>query len=380
MRTLARYLIISILSVFLLEGVVSIFLLADYIVEVLGSGENFDDERRGIPGTKHARYDSDLGWINIPNVRVNNIYDPGTYIQINGQGFRNEETFNLKSPEGKFRIVCSGDSYTFGHGVSNPDAWCNYLAQKNQDIQTINMGANAYGADQAYLWYKRDGIAFDHDVHLFVIIRPDLERMLHSNYFGHEKPVLRLDQEKIIVENVPVPNNLDYRKLLRIKDEIFGNLALGRFTKKMVQDYLPRFSSYSQTEDLDDHTPYVGELNNAFLLISAIISDLADINAQKMSRLVFVLLPIWADWEGSQDHEVVRERLRQICKIKGIDFIDLTDAFRQHDYLSAASFFRSGMKGRHYSVEGNHFVARQILNHLMDLGIYVPKGGAQTHQ
>jgi hypothetical protein len=69
----------------------------------------------------------------------------GVYFRSNSQGFRNNEDFSKEIPAGKFRIVCSEDSFTMGPGVTNDQTRCQALTQLDNRFQTINMGQGAYG-------------------------------------------------------------------------------------------------------------------------------------------------------------------------------------------------------------------------------------------
>ena len=49
----------------------------------------------------HTEYDETLGWINLPNTYVEDMYGPGVYLKTNGQRFRNNEDFSLRIPRRK---------------------------------------------------------------------------------------------------------------------------------------------------------------------------------------------------------------------------------------------------------------------------------------
>ena len=72
----------------------------------------------GGPATglwKWTRYDPVLGFANVPNFRV-----PELGISINSLGFRGPETTREKPP-GVVRVVCLGDSTTFGIWIERPN-------------------------------------------------------------------------------------------------------------------------------------------------------------------------------------------------------------------------------------------------------------------
>lgn len=70
---------------------------------------------------------------------------------INPQGFRDvrETPRRCDGP----RVVCIGDSFTFGDGLADPETWC-LLAEQATGVPWINAGVDAYGIDQAALLYE----------------------------------------------------------------------------------------------------------------------------------------------------------------------------------------------------------------------------------
>src|SRR5688572_25045606 len=108
-----------------------------------------------------ARYDSALGWENIPNIHYPDFYGPKKSFSTDSRGFRITKGVS-KAPA---NLVCSGDSFTIGVGVSDEETWCAKLSSER--MKTLNMGVSGYGIDQAYLKYKRDGMSIPHDFHVF---------------------------------------------------------------------------------------------------------------------------------------------------------------------------------------------------------------------
>ena len=133
--------------------------------------------RKPLAERLHTGYDETLGWINLPNIYIEDMYGPGIYLKTNGQGFRNNKDFSPRTPNNKSRIICSGDSFTLGYGVDNDHTWCQLLVSINGRLETVNLGQGGYGIDQAFLWYKRDGSKLDHDVHIFAFITRDFVRI-----------------------------------------------------------------------------------------------------------------------------------------------------------------------------------------------------------
>jgi len=80
----------------------------------------------------YTRYDPELGWASTPGVRLPNFFGPGIGITINSQGLRGQDTAIEASG---FRIVCSGDSFTFGYGVDDEHAWCSLLLRSRPQFE-----------------------------------------------------------------------------------------------------------------------------------------------------------------------------------------------------------------------------------------------------
>src|SRR5262249_29575432 len=75
----------------------------------------------GVIERRHTRYDELLGWENLTNLEVKDIYGPGTVLHTNSRGFRGTDEYTSEVPSGRSRAICSGDSYTFGVDVSDDD-------------------------------------------------------------------------------------------------------------------------------------------------------------------------------------------------------------------------------------------------------------------
>jgi len=122
------------------------------------------------------------------------ILGEGRSVSINSQGFRSRSEYSKTIPEGKIRIVCSGDSYTFGKPVGNDSTWTHRLSVLNPKYETVNMGVDGYGIDQTYLLFKRNMNLLDYDIHLFCFIFHDFKRMRMDRFVGYSKPYLTFEE------------------------------------------------------------------------------------------------------------------------------------------------------------------------------------------
>ncbi|MGB3511349.1 MAG: hypothetical protein WBA93_19355 [Microcoleaceae cyanobacterium] len=300
--------------------------------------------------TRHTQYDELLGWINIPNIFIPNMYGEEIYFQTNSQSLRNKEDFNIKVPADKLRIICSGDSFTMGWGVGNDQTWCELLTSINPRLQTINMGQGGYGLDQAYLWYKRDGTKFDHNIQIFAFITQDFSRMHKADFLGYGKPLLYLENGELVNENFPVSRR---SFLLPKLTEGLQYIQEIRFVSLWKKFFPPR---------LDNNNKYI--LKNQEISIK-IFEELAKINQSKNSRLIVVYLPTRSDYYLN-DSNFWRQYIEPELQKQNIIYIDLIAEFRNrmpNEQVEAAF----DIAGGHYSALGNEFIANVLYEKLLSL-------------
>lgn len=345
---------------FNLLAVAAIFLLCEGLASLILAAQH-TSLTPPVAERQHTRYDAELGWVNEPNVTIKDMYGPGLDLQINGQGFRNSQDFPPDIPAGQKRLICSGDSFTLGYGVDNYNNWCALLDSINPRWETVNMGQGGYGFDQAYLWYQRDGVNLAHNLHLFAFITRDFERMQQPEFLGYGKPLLKVEDDKLIVTNVPVPQRAFYVPWLTQNSEALKQLRL-------VQLFSQFFQPAAPTESAPAADPQ--------LVVTKIIEDLQRLNQANDSTLVLVYLPTWGDYDPAQAAatEAWRAHIRRVAEANGIQFFDLVEDFRQLPADQIYTLFLHENQvdfpaaAGHYSVRGNEFVAQKLYDRLTAYG------------
>jgi hypothetical protein len=323
----------------LLEGMASLLFIGNEILQTDGVAEH-----------NHAEHDTLLGWVNVPNADLPDFYGPGVGVRTNSQRFRATRDYAAAVPDGRFRVICSGDSFTFGYGVGNDDAWCERLSRLDARIETVNMGLGGYGFDQAYLWYMRDGTQLDHDMHLFVFLTDDFRRMRSDRFMGYGKPLLALQADTIAVANIPVPKTswLSHRRALH--GETVARLNIVRLTRKVLGlDSRARATTrIARAAQQDERVRAV---------VAQILADLKRANDAKGSTLVLVFMP--GAWDNRPDAETDawREFVRGQAEQHGIVLIDMVAVLR---LLPQEDVERLYAPNLHFSVAGNEWAAALI--------------------
>ena len=311
-------------------------------------------------------YDPDIGWVGKPNAFIPDLYGPGVFLRTNSQGFRHATDVGRTAPNGRVRVICSGDSFTFGYGVSNDDTWCQRLETLDGRLDTVNMAEPGYGIDQAYLWYLRDGARLDHAVQVLAFITSDFLRMPSSYFFGYYVPVLQIRDGSLVVTGTPVPRSSSRWRLLKRRLQVATRgLRAGQLARALSSGRADAASAATTVPAAFDESTWK--------LAAAVFSHLEEVNRRKGSTLVLVYLPMAQDY-ASGESDPWREHVRAEADRLGIRFEDLVPPFRTlRREQATAMIIPRGIPGTgHYTVEGNRWVAdllHERLAPLMDAAV-----------
>ena len=307
----------------------------------------------------YTKYDELLGWISKPNVFVKDLYGKGLYVRTNSQGFRSDKDYSLNIPKGKIRILCCGDSFTFGHGVDNEHAWTKLLSMLDKRVEVINMGQAGYGLDQAYLWYMRDGKKFEHNIQIFAFTTEDFDRLRDHIRSGYYKPVLRVVDSSIRVINYPVTNTPN---MVRTFKE-----HLSKFSQFRIYSFYERLSGFLSNSLNKRGSASSSSFNDETKSIAIkVFTDLQKINNLKGSKLVLVYLPSDEDYFDYQpDTNLWRKWVAENTAKKNILYFDLYNEFLKLPVSEVKSLFL--LRDVHYSNQGNKFIAQVLYSRLFPL-------------
>jgi hypothetical protein len=168
----------------------------------------------GQPDTStYVIRDNELGWTIKPN-------GGGGIYTATAHGFRgpqNSQT-TVQIPEGKIRVSVYGDSFTHGDGVPLDGTWAEQLQHLRANMEVLNFGVPAYGTDQAFLRFLRDGQKFNAQIHILGIWPENLARNVNVIRFylnpygglGTSKPRFKLVAGKLLLINSPVMTKEDF--------------------------------------------------------------------------------------------------------------------------------------------------------------------------
>lgn len=169
-------------------------------------------------GPAFTTFSEELGFENKRNLdcrRLSGEYD--TRVTTNQHGLRNPP-LEREKPSGTLRILCVGDSVTFGKGVEDDEPFCRQLEDRLNAqatagaprYQTLNAGVVSYGTANELRYLRLRGLHFDPDLVLL---------QLHDNDFSDNlaSPLFSLDGDGSLVEGAA---DLQLRRMMEIFDRL----------------------------------------------------------------------------------------------------------------------------------------------------------------
>jgi len=146
--------------------------------------------------------DVDLLWRNEPNARKTQPVNPKAYgrddhwtIENNSDGFRGSERSDAGAGKKVFRILCVGDSITFGFSVDQPDTYARQLLAllkqryPDREFEIINAGVPGWSYLQGLRFLDVRGMALEPDL---IVIGHGTNDQLFPSKVADEERFLRL--------------------------------------------------------------------------------------------------------------------------------------------------------------------------------------------
>lgn len=341
----------AIVLVVFVEGLSSAALVASLVPELF----------RPLAERAHTRHDEELGWVSVSGFREEDMYGPGVALTLNPQGFRQPGPVSDRAPDDRSRVICSGDSYTFGPGVGDGETWCAQLARLDERVETVNMGQVLYGLDQTYLWFMRDGVRLRHDVHLIAATADSVRRIRDRSTLSYAKPVLTPGDGRLVIDEVPVPRRSPLGARVDRVARLAGQTRTAALMRRLAE---PAPEPPAPLAGL----PAANPTNE---VVKALLQALAEHQRSRGNVTVLVLLPAredYADWSRDAWRSDLREAARNTLPV-----IDLVAELRAEAASDVAAYFlpedESGadLVAGQYSVAGHAFVARALRRRLLDL-------------
>ena len=294
---------------------------------------------RPTDGPTKMMYHPTRGWClqtNLDNFVYNPIFPQ---VSTNSKGLRDKKEYSYENRNNKFRIVVIGDSFTFGHRVSNNETYSFLLERMLDNVEVINMGVEDYGTDQQLIYLKEEGVKYKPDLIILGFMSDSIHRniLLFSDF---AKPRFILKSNKLVLTNTPVP----------------GPEAILRKDKFHLKS-LDYFSIY--LERIKDITGYTEQKEEK--ITRAIFEDITHTATSIGAQVLFLYIP----WEQDLNVIIPEEMFfMNFYKPKEILWLNLKPILKK--YQEEAGIHLWDDYTGHWNQDGHRLVAEILKEFIED--------------
>lgn len=338
-----------------------------------------------------VQYDPILGWRKTPYAAAIHKNHEYTVIEkYNSKGLRGPE-YSYQKPANEYRIVVLGDSHAEGHSVQFKDLFSEVLKRKLNETQrsvhyeVINTGTGGYSTDQELLFFQNEGRKYQSD---FTVLAFSLNNVWYNSLTAissWHKPSFELKDGKLHLTHVPVPKFEEsfYTKMRRF-------LKKNIYAAKFIHDHIShsRFYWFLSRSGL---TPFpdqlrvwqrkeTAQIREAWKLTEALLIKLKEEMESSGNRFLVFYVPVAASvypeaWQEKQREYGLSEsewdpfqdgrKLGEICRRRGIDFVNPVERFRRAAVQNPHQEYYS-FKNEHWVREGHQLGGEILFEYLTE--------------
>jgi hypothetical protein len=165
-----------------------------------------------LNGTSFKMYDPEVGWVPRPGRHAD-----GT---INAQGVRSLREYAVPATDPARRVLCLGDSYTFGDEVGDLETFPSHAEQLLPGTEWINLGISSTCLAQSLMRYRKSGKKLGGKHVVIGFMTDDAKRTVNcfrgflTPYNPYTKPFAKLSNGRFSLEPNPYRDLSDYRQLM----------------------------------------------------------------------------------------------------------------------------------------------------------------------
>jgi lysophospholipase L1-like esterase len=300
---------------------------------------------------KHLLFDidttpRDLLWRHLPDQHFENP-DP-TWIDINGYGLRDPEEIRVEKPAGTWRVLCLGDSFTYGLQIPFEKTYSRRIEDLlgaragSGTVEVWNAGTNGYTSCQELAWLEHYGLALDPDVVTVGFVMND---------------VLPIEPESV---PSPAPGRQELLRVPLFEWIIKASLGSAARKREKTEDERWVAEYQGQVELYPSSSPRAQALWDDAL---ACLRELARITREKGVPLVLIVFPSIVQMEAPLPEPEPQALLRALAAEEGLLFVDLLPAFAE---LGRQALIADVS---HPSVLGNEAAAQALARAMLEAGI-----------
>jgi hypothetical protein len=313
-----------------------------------------------------------LGFRYPPNrVLTHRTHDFAIDIQTDEHGFRNPSPWPARA-----QVVVVGDSFAYGYGVREQDAWSRRVEQSLAPARVINLSLPGLGPEQYYRFLQTFGVGLQPKVVLYCLFPgndvQDANRFREWQASGASMSFaawsfLKVDGEPQAAATT-FPHNLFAQSYLVLGLRSARKNLHSRFTSRTLKlrDGVIQLAPSLYEARMSEFSPR----DPGFRATIDAVRETKQLTDQIGARLLVVLFPtkeeVYLPGRGASFPDMVTP-VRNALKETSVDMLDLTEGLRkQADTDTPPLFFE--VDG-HLSKRGNAVVTELILQNLRDTSL-----------
>lgn len=245
-------------------------------------------------------------------------------VSVNNLGFRGRDVPLTHRP-GRLRVLCLGDSYTFGAYVDDTETWPAQLEVAlrqrfpEKEIEVINAGISGFTIVDELGFLKEHGVALEPDLVVLGFVLNDLADL--TRRVSSREMLKRASEENSAWPLGPVKARLRqtaiYNALFVMKAWVRRSTGMDPTIQEVDIRHLLKTEYDRTTLDLFDR--YRGYL-----------AEMKSLLDEEGVPLVFMIFPYWEQISQGATDEAQR-RLTVMARDLGIPCLDLLPSYRAHD-------------------------------------------------
>jgi hypothetical protein len=181
-------------------------------------------------GTEYVidRFDPLLGWTLRENLRDVPVSE--FTVNSNSRGVRGVREYAIPGPVS--RVLMIGDSYTFGEGVNDDQAFGAVL-ERLSNREVVNMAVHGYGTDQQVLRLERDGLQYRPAIVVHGYHEEDNLRN-RLRFREYAKPHFAMLNGQLQLDNLPLPPPEQFEARWHLYSLAYANVLLTRLGERRL--------------------------------------------------------------------------------------------------------------------------------------------------
>jgi GDSL-like lipase/acylhydrolase family protein len=280
----------------------------------------------------------------------------GVPVKINSFGFRDEE-HERKKPNGTIRVLCLGDSFTFGWGVKVEETFLKRLertlqVRSGRPVEVINAGVPGWGLAQYDRYLKRDGLEYSPDIIVIAYFADDLDGPRGASLISNVPP-------SVHNQDVPVKGGILHHSRLFNFMKSVGHWVMEKNRRARtgyLHDFDERRKEWSKRINFLMVKPD-DQANRKFKgYLKDYLREFKDEASKRQSALVIMFIPDISQLfhpETQYINQVLAETTRELK----IPFVDMTTTF---EMSSDPGFYYLWPKDPHTNVRGHYAMAEAL--------------------